>query len=171
MKLEERLNDIISEKDDKIEELERTIADLVEQQDLTRLKWQMHSAFQNDDFYKLMPYPRLEMRFNRLSKDDWYSIEWVYGLVYKHSTDVNNDTLIFVPMSRTESSGGDTTFDNWVDSTGIRLPYRDGLHIYAESVILDLPAYIVCREKLLWNKIENQGWYLNDILPKMKPDF
>lgn len=163
MKLEERLNEIISEKEDKIEELEKEIADLTEQQDLSRLKWQMASVFKHEGFYKELPYPRLEMRLNRLSKNDWYSIEWLYGLVYKHITDVDNDTLIFSPLGHTTSSGGKATFENWMTDGKLQLPFRDGLHIYAESLIFKIPAFIVCREKEVWSRIEDQGWGLGNV--------
>jgi hypothetical protein len=167
MKLEERLNEIISEKDDRITELEAEVESLRADTELTRTAWQRISAFKNDDFYKQLPFPRLEMRLNKLSPD-WYSIEWVYGLVYKHITDVDNDTLLFIPMGRTTSSGGRCEFENWVDEDGLRLPHRDGAHIYVESVVLNLPAFIVCQEKQICNKIEDQGWGIKDGIPKMK---
>ena len=170
MKLEERLNEIIEEKDETIDDLEREVEKLKREMDISRLSWQMHTAFQNDDFYKHLPYPRLEMRLNRLSKDDWYSIEWIYGLVYKHATDVNENTLLFVPLGRTTSSGGKATFDNWTTQGKLQLPFRDGLHIYAESLVLNLPAFIVCKEMGQWNKIEDEGWSLGDTIPKMKND-
>ncbi len=168
MKLEERLNEIIEEKDERIAELERRVENMEYESDISRLRWQMHTSFQNDEFYKQLPYPRLEMRFNRLSKDDWYSIEWIYGLVYKHVTDIKTDTLLFIPISRSESSGGNRTFENWLVSDKLQLPFRDGLHIYAESLTFNLPAYIVCKEKEVWNKIDDHGWYLKETLPQMK---
>lgn len=171
MKLEERLNEIIDEKGDRIEKLEKEVESLNNEKDFSRVKWQQHSAFQNDDFYKPLPYPRLEMRLSRLSLDNWYEIEWVYGLVYKHSTDTFSekiDLLCFIPMGRTTSNGGRFTFSDWLEQDGsIQLPFRDGMHIYAESLVLNLPAYITCYEEKKWNKIENKGWGL-DCVPKMK---
>lgn len=167
MKLEERLNEIISEKDDRITELEAEVESLRADAELTKTAWQRISSFKNDDFYKQLPFPRLEMRLNKLSSD-WYSIEWVYGLVYKHCTDVNNDTLLFIPMGRTTSSGGRCSFDTWIGDSELNLPHRDGAHIYVESVVLNLPAFIVCPEKQVWNKIEDQGWGIKDGIPKMK---
>lgn len=171
MTIEERLNSEIEERDDRIEELERKIDQLEGEADLTRLAWQRHFAFKNEGIFAEMPYPRLEMRLNRVSKDNWYSIEWLYGLVYRHDTDTFNDnaTLYFVPFGLTTSNGGNTTFQHWQnkDST-LQLPYRDGRHIYIESLALNLPAYIVCPEMGLFNKIENQGWSLERSLEKMK---
>lgn len=169
MKLEERLNEIIEEKDDKIQELENRIEELETQADIERLKWQMHFAFKNEGIFKGLPYPRLEMRLNRLSKDNWYSIEWLYGIVYKHDSQTENDILYFVPLGQTTSSGGDSTFESWVEDDGsLLLPLRDGRHIYTASLTFNIPAYIVCAEKNKYNKIENQGWYMEESLPKMK---
>jgi hypothetical protein len=168
MKLEERLNEIIEEKDDKIQELENKIEELENRADLERVAWQRHFAFKNEGIFKSLPYPRLEMRLNRISKDNWYSIEWLYGLVYKHDTEKENDTLYFVPLGRTTSNGGNTTFENWVEKDGtLQLPFRDGRHIFTESITFNLPAYIVCPEKNKWNKITDKGWDLRSI-HKMK---
>ena len=167
MKLEERLNEIISEKDDRIYELNTEIETLKSEADLMKTSWQRISAFQNDVFYKQLPYPRLEMRLNKLSPD-WYSIEWIYGLVYKHYTDIDNDTLLFIPMGRTTSSGGRCCFENWYNDGQLHLPFRDGAHIYVEGQVLNLPAFIVCHEKKIFNKIEDQGWGLTSSIPKMK---
>lgn len=171
MTLEERLNSEIEERDERIEELERKIDQLEGEADLTRIAWQRHFAFKNEGIFSLMPYPRLEMRLNRVSKDNWYSIEWLYGLVYRHDTDTYNEraTLYFVPLGLTTSNGGDTTFQNWQNDDGtLDLPFRDGRHIYIESLALNLPAYIVCPEMGLFNKIEDQGWDLKRSLEKMK---
>jgi hypothetical protein len=167
MKLEERLNEIIEEKDDQIAKLESEVESLKQEMDLSKTSWQRISAFNNDIFYKQLPFPRLEMRLNKLSPD-WYSIEWVYGLVYKHVTDISNDTLLFIPMGRTTSSGGRCNFENWITRGELRLPFRDGSHIYVESLVLNLPAFIVCQEKGIFNKIEHQGWGIKADLPKMK---
>lgn len=169
MKLEERLNEIIEEKEDQIIELEKKVEELENNADMSRLSWQMHFAFKNEGIFANLPYPRLEMRLNRLSKDNWYSIEWLYGLVYKHDTDTHNDVLYFVPLGRTTSNGSDATFQNWVEEDNtLQLPFRDGRHIYAESLAFNMPAYIICPEMGMWNKIENQGWDLQKSLLKMK---
>jgi hypothetical protein len=170
MKLEERLNEIIEEKESKIEELENEVERLKSQFDLSRLNWQMHSIFKNDDFNKQMPYPRLEMRLRRTSKDNWYSIEWIYGLVYKHYSDTHCDTLLFIPFSATTSNGGDGTFESRYRNGKLELPRRDGFHIYAESKVFGLPAFIVCHEKNIFQPIEIEGFYHNDKLLKMKSE-
>jgi hypothetical protein len=115
-----------------------------------------------------MPFPRLEMRMRRTSKDNWYSIEWVYGLVYKHYGDTMNETLLFIPFSKTTSSGGDGTFESRFFEGKLQLPHRDSFHIYADSKVLGLSAFIVCREMVICQPIEFDGSFQNEIISKMK---
>lgn len=157
--LEERLNEIITEKEDQIEVLERKVESLTADLDYANHAWQHHIAFENSDFYKQMPVPRLEMRLKRTSKDSWYSIEWVYGLVYRHAADTfsdDNNMLRFIPFSKTTANGGRGTVDNWCKGGKLDLPFRDSLHIHTESKVFNLPAFIVCEEIGVINKIERQ---------------
>lgn len=172
MKLEERLNEIIEQKDDEIVELERKVELLENQLDYANHVWQHHFSFQENDFYGQMPYPRLEMRLRRLSKGDWYNIEWIYGLVYKHTVDTfsENKTLLFIPLGRTTSSGGTGELSYRIrEGNKIDMPHRDSLHIYIESLMLKIPAYIVCEEMNLINKIGDQwgGTHTQETLKKV----
>lgn len=170
MKLEERLNEIIEEKDDQINDLENKIELLEARLDYANQAWQHHFSFQEDEFYAQMPYPRLEMRLRRLSKDNWYNIEWVYGLVYKHTVDTfsDNKTLLFIPLGRTTSNGGtgELTY-RLKEGNKLDMPHRDSLHIFIESLMLNIPAYIVCKELDVINKIEDQGCGTKEILSKV----
>lgn len=152
--LEERLNEIIDQKDDQIYELENKIERLENEADLSRVSWQRHIAFENTGMSAKLPFPRLEMRLERTSKDNWYSIQWLYGIVYKHITAVNGPILYFVPLSLTTSSGGSGSFDHWRQNEKLQLPYRDGVHIKLDSKVFNLPAFIVCYEKGVYEKIE-----------------
>lgn len=155
MTLEARLNEIIEENDCKISSLEEQIDQLKAASSLEQLRWQMHRNFQNDSFYVQMPYPRIEMRFERLgtNPDDWYRVQWVYGLVYKHMADLSTDTLLFIPLSCTTSSGGKGTFESWYKGGKLDTPFRDGVHILAEAHLLKLPAFITCKEKGILEKL------------------
>jgi hypothetical protein len=154
MTIEERLNETIEEKDEQISELESKIDELEQKLDYARWQWQQHEAFENDEFSKQMPFPRIEMRMIRRSKDSWYSIEWIYGLVYKHYSDLHNNMLRFVPFSLTTSEGGHDTFESRLYNGQIDLPYRDGTHIRSEAALFNLPAFIICREKGVCQKID-----------------
>lgn len=153
MTIEERLNETIEEKEDQIAELESKIEELEMKLDYCRWQWQQHEAFDNDNFSQQMPFPRLEMRMIRRSKDSWYSIEWIYGLVYKHYGDLYNNMLRFIPFSLTTNDGGHDSFESRLNNGQINLPYRDGTHIRAEAALLNLPAFIICREKNMCQKI------------------
>jgi len=155
MELEERLNGIIEEKEDKIEKLESEIEELKQNLNFSRLSWMMHQSLHDD---KKMPFPRLEMRFKRLSVKDWYSIEWTYGLVYKHFSETNTDNLLFIPFGNTTSNGGKGTFKGWLDQNGkLQTPFRDGAHIHAESLLFNIPMFIVCEEKGICQTIERDA--------------
>jgi hypothetical protein len=168
MTIEERLNEQIDQKDDQIQILERKIEQLESHLDFCRWEWQQHQAFQNDELSKKMPYPRLEMRLGRLSKDNWYSVEWIYGLVHKHYSDTDNDTLLFFPFSKTTGNGGNGTFESHFFEGKLELPRKDGFHIYADSKVLGLPAYIVCKEMNICQSVDIEGFSNYDILSKMK---
>jgi hypothetical protein len=158
MKLEERLNEIIEEKDTQIEELQEKIEKLELQSDLQKLEYQMHEYFKETDLQKKLPVPRLEMRFSRLKNhrgdDNWYNVCWKYGIVYKHYAETHNDTMLFIPISQTTSNGGDGTFNSHFHDGRLDTPFRDGVHIYADSKLFDLPAFIICEEKNISQKIE-----------------
>lgn len=168
MTIEERLNETIEEKDDQISELQSKIQELEQRLDYSRWQWQQHEAFDNDEFSKQMPYPRLEMRMIRRSKDSWYSIEWIYGLVYKHYSDLYNNMLRFMPFSLTTCSGGRDTFESRLRLGKIELPYRDGTHIRSEAMLFNLPAYIVCREKGMCQEIDPLNSELMSNVDKMR---
>lgn len=154
LSLEERLNDQINKKDHKIEKLKSKIEQLEFDKDLSRLSWQQHTVFLNDSFSKQMPYPRLEMRLQRVSTNNWYYIEWIYGLVYKHFGEMDSNYLLFIPFSKTENRGGDGSFESHFHKKQLELPFRDGVHIKAEANLLNLPAYITCKEKNIVQKID-----------------
>lgn len=158
MTLEERLNEILEEKENQIEKLQKKIEDLQAQSDYRQLEYQMHQYFKETDLQNKLPVPRLEMRFERLKSvnrrnDDWYHVRWHYGIVYKHYAETENDTMLFIPLSQTTSNGGDGTFESHFRNGRLDTPYRDGVHIFAESKLFNLPAYIICEEENISQEI------------------
>lgn len=148
MTLEERLNETIEKKEYKIEKLKGEIAELKNTADLRNLEWQKHEYFKESELQKKLPFPRLEMRFNRIKSagDDWYNVIWIYGIVYKHFAETYNDTMLFIPISKTTSNGGNGTFESHFKDGKLDTPFRDGVHIKADSKIFNLPAFIICEE-------------------------
>lgn len=156
--VEERLNDIISEKESHIYDLENQLDELKGALDYQKWGWCRHERIEGDtELYKDIPYPRLEMFMNRVSKNDWYEIEWVYGLVYSHFSDASYNTkLLFIPFSKTTSSGGKGTFESRMIDGKLETPFRDSLHIKTEANLLNLPAYISCIEKGIIQKLDTK---------------
>lgn len=158
MKLEERLNLIIEEKESEIKELQDKIEKIEYQSDLKKLDYQMHEYFKESDLQKTLPVPRLEMRFKRLKNnvvnDNWYNVSWHYGIVYKHYSETDNDTMLFIPLSHTTSNGGNGNFESYLHDGRLDTPFRDRVHIFAESKLFNLPAFIICEEKNIAQKIE-----------------
>ena len=156
--LEERLNEELNEKQNEINKLNSKLEKFENDKRLEKLIWMAHSSFENKGLSKTMPYPRLEMRLERISLDNWYEIEWVYGLVYRHLNSTflkeENETLLFIPFSRTTSNGGNGRFESFFHDNKLDLPFRDGLHIKSEANLLNLPAYIVCYEKNIAQEID-----------------
>jgi len=157
-KLEERLNRIIEEKEDKIENLQEQVEQLENERDLQNFLWQKQTYFQENELQKTLPVPRLEMRFKRVKtfKNDngWYNVEWVYGIVYKHYAETHSETMLFIPFSKTTGSGGGGTFEHYFRNGKLDTPFRDGVHIVAESKVFGLPAYIICEEKGIIQEID-----------------
>ena len=111
------------------------------------------------------------MRFNRLKRskedDNWYHCEWIYGIVYKHYAETDNDTMLFIPLSHTAKNGGNGRFDSHIHDGKLDTPYRDGVHIFVESKLFNLPAYIICEEMNISQKIE-LDMDITEQLSKMK---
>lgn len=156
--IEERLNETIEEKELKIEELQEKIEALENNSDLQNLAYQMHEYFKETELQKKLPVPRLEMRFKRdkfsIDNNNWYNVTWKYGIVYKHYAETHNDTMLFIPLGQTTSNGGDGTFNNFFRGGKLNTPFRDGVHIFAASKLFNLPAYIICEEMNISQKIE-----------------
>ena len=91
--------------------------------------------------YDKLPLPRLEMQINPITKN-WYQIEWIYGIVYKHY----NDTLLFIPLAQTTGTGDFSKFLKATTriSDSNNLPFRDGLHIRTEMKLFGLRGFVLC---------------------------
>ena len=147
----EKLNDEVEEKKEKIERLENELSHI---NDFHVNRWQHHKGvrLEKTDARNKLPLPRLEMIYS--IKD--YQIVWLYGLAFKpfwflHGT---GPDYIFLPFSRTISSGEDITN---LEKQHTLLPFRDGLHIKHDSMILDLPMFFIHLNKNESVEIENDS--------------
>ena len=92
--------------------------------------------------YDLLPYPRMEMVVEKTTIQG-YKIQWIYGLVYKHFIDyADKDKLIMNVFSKTGGNGSKNLIENFYPETDNNLPFRDGLHIKTEMLLLNIPGYI-----------------------------
>lgn len=90
--------------------------------------------------YNKLPLPRIEMRINPL-REDWYEIEWIYGIVYKHF----DDNVLFIPLSKTTSSGSS---HERMKQGKIELPFRDGLHVRVDAKVFNMDAFVLCNGRI-----------------------
>jgi len=125
--VEERLHDLLNEAESKIEKLEEKLDDRNYHDDWHWRQIRQLSEEENLD----LPIPRMEIRYR---KDD-YNAYADYGLVIRHML----KHIDFIPLSSTRVS------KEYADS--LSLPHRDGAHIIHDKGNLDLPAYVIYKDK------------------------
>lgn len=132
----ERLEALLDEKDRQIAELEKSLRVLTDESERV-WDWARHQLLKDDS---ALPTPRLEIRCQNLG--DWYNWEWRYGIVYRHLT----GTVLFVPLGHTSVGGGGRPP---IGGDGhIRLPRRDGAHIYHDMKQLGLPGFAIIEDRI-----------------------
>jgi hypothetical protein len=132
----ERLEKLLDDKDRRIAELEERVQALTDESEST-WEWARHRLLEDDS---ALPVPRLEIRCWNLG--DWWNWEWLYGIVYRHLT----GTVVFVPLGHTKV-GGDGRPPIRGDGS-MRLPFRDGSHIYHDMKQLGLPGFAILEDKV-----------------------
>ena len=108
--------------------------------------WMNHESKVEPEWLRHLPLPRMEMRFSRRA-EDWYTYQWVYGLVYRHFTQDGTDKVAFIPFGATKGEGGGDEFEDQLQNGLLPTPFRDSLHLKLEAKMLNLPAFVVCLEK------------------------
>lgn len=142
----ERLEDLLNEKDKKIEELEQEINDMENEKDIDPMWW-IHREIKNAEN---LPIPRLELRLRILNESvSGASWEWVYALITQHLI----GGFIKIPMGHTRSSGS-------LAYGEVHLPFRDTAHIQHDSEQLQLPAFAIWPGKIEQYSPEKNLWEL-----------
>lgn len=136
-RLEEMLNERdarIEELEGRIEELEGRIGDWEDSRDEDAWFWTRHEKVDDKDG---LPVPRLEIRWTPLGRGRY---NWLasYNLAYRHLL----GHVMSVPLGATRQSGGDERGP--VREGKVETPFRDGVHIMHDAWALKLPAYAVC---------------------------
>jgi hypothetical protein len=132
----ERLESLLDERDRRIAELEERVRALTDESERT-WEWARHQLLEDDS---ALPVPRLEIRCRNLG--DWYNWEWRYGIVYRHLT----GTVVFVPLGHTKVRGDGRPPIRGDGS--IRLPFRDGAHVYHDMKQLGLPGFAILEDRV-----------------------
>lgn len=133
-----RLEELLDQKDARIEALESEIEKLENQLREAESGWCLHTKL---DRKQELPVPRLEIVYRPLGEREgyeWSSYETVYRMVYRHLV----GDIMSVPLGRTEICGhgsGPPLRDG-----RLRLPFRDGAHICSDMAHLRLPGFAVC---------------------------
>lgn len=152
------LNYILESKNEKIESLEYEIEALKKRLNLDLRFWKETQHLPLDDFRKDLPVPRLEMMHRSL---DGNGCEWIYGIVRMAHPGMRKNweskTLNFTPLSRTT-----TTSNKLIQGGKISTPFRDYTHIQFDGVSLNLPIFVTCPEKSIYEKIEVEDYFSKD---------
>jgi hypothetical protein len=128
--LDERLEEILNEKDARIDQLE---AEIEKRDNEAAWSWTRHTMSKAKD---PLPTPRLEIRYTL--HQNGYNMTATYALVYSHLL----GDAVTVPMGFTKISGGGVNRP-MSESGQIYGPLRDGAHIRHDMKSLNLPGYLI----------------------------
>jgi hypothetical protein len=129
----ERLEVLLDEKDERINELETK---LQKREYGERWTWMKQSERPEREG---LPVPRLEIRWKKLDEWNWLA---EYNLVYKHFL----GHVITQPLSCTKTSGSAPKHSHVQKNGEIELPFRDGAHIMHDARELNLPAFAISED-------------------------
>jgi hypothetical protein len=148
MKATERLEELLDQKDARIEELETELQEANEKLE-ANWDWCRHTKLEaNPDN---LPVPRLEIRWSKVTEDG-YEQYWDYRLIYRHLL----GHLIAVPLGGTKTSGGNCDSLKWPNGT-LHLPFRDGAHISHDTGHLGIPAFAIAGEEIRKLSMDAEG--------------
>lgn len=135
---EERLAELLDQKDEQIAELEDQISALKCTQEWGNMR---HST-NKEDCSPDLPCPRLEMRYEPDEKFGWTETTVTYAMVHRHFL----GHYVTVPLGVTTIRSGRQSAP--IYDGKISLPFRDGAHIKHDMAQLNLPAYAICEGQL-----------------------
>lgn len=128
---EDRLADLLNERDADIDTLKSRISQLEQQLQSAASGWREPRSLAED---MSLPIPRLELQYTPDPELGWSSYTVVYMLVHKHLL----GHLSGIPLGSTKIEGGDGQRPD-----DDHLPFRDGAHAAHDSAHLGLPTYRV----------------------------
>jgi hypothetical protein len=138
--LAERLNKVIEEKEEKIQELQDEASNLRHRLEVAGEFPQAPSPRDTEK----MEVPRLEMVYIPSKRQGWGDYLVIQRLVYQHFL----GHLDWCGIDWTRVSPGRSDQDGPAQYDGkVDLPFRSGAHLHANSVLLKMPAYTVIEPK------------------------
>lgn len=155
MKIQERLEEQLNLKDERIEELEKELQELKDESEWD-WKWSRHKTLKQN--LENLPVPRLEMRWHKESEDG-YLQRWDYWLIYRHTL----NHLVAVPLGQTKTQGGNGQPPIYEGK--IRTPFRDGVHICNDTGHLGIPAFGIVEDKIVRLAMKDGKCWQEDFNP------
>lgn len=143
--IEERLQELLDQKDEETRALQKEVAELRRLVKADPFLW----ALQAEVPERGLPVPRLEIEWTPHSQHGWHEASAVYRLVHRHL----QGHVVGVGIGQTTVRGGwprppirgtETTHR----PGKIELPRRDGAHICHDMVQLNLPAFAICGDQI-----------------------
>lgn len=139
MTINERLEELLDQKDQEITKLSTELEDLKDKTRAEAWKWAIHTESLE---LEGLPVPRLEIRYKRTGLACY---EWISALVYKHLTKV----VIKVPLGHTKVDRICGVNFVPVSRGEPELPFRDGAHVVSDSMELNLPLFAIV-DDMVW---------------------
>jgi len=138
MKTLKRLEQMLDQKDERIEELETELQKLTDESERT-WEWARHRTLKTNP--DNLPVPRLEMRWHQ-ETEDGYLQRYDYSLIYRHTL----GHLVMIPLGQTRTQGGKGPPP--IYNGQLYTPFRDGVHICNDSQQLGIPAFCIIGDKI-----------------------
>lgn len=143
---EQRLHELLDQKDAKIEELENLLKSsnsLLEQDPFV---WALPGPA--DDAREDLPVPRLELLYEPETVPSgtvsWHQFRVYYRLVYKHLMGDLHKTVLGETTCRGGAGKPIKSMEARSRPGKIDLPYRDGAHICHDMAHLRMPGFAIC---------------------------
>lgn len=143
MKTAERLEQLLEAKDAEIERLSTELETALDRREKD-WEWAEHLDL-GAEHHPELPIPRLEMEWKK-DGETWQTATCFYHLIYRHTI----GHVVGVPMGNTTSRGGSdiSPASRKMYKDAIYTPFRDGVHIARDSESLNLPAFVICEDRI-----------------------
>lgn len=160
MTTEERLEELLDQKDEEIARLSQELDALKNKARADAWAWAIHTESPEREG---LPVPRLEIRYKRTGLACY---EWTSALCYRDLT----KTVICVPLghTRVDRICGENSAP--VCKGEPELPYRDGAHVLSNSLELDLPLFAIVDDMVWLAFISKPNVYWERWYPEGTPE-